>query len=47
MTESDDKPELDKVAELINKIEKSSDDDKEKTIQFKNALNNLLKLAKN
>jgi len=46
MTESDDKPELDKVAELINKIEESSDDDKEKTIQFKNALNNLLKLAK-
>ena len=46
MTESDDKPELDKVAELINEINKSSADDKEKTIQFKNALNNLLKLAK-
>ena len=46
MTESDDKPELYKVAELINEINKSSADDKEKTIQFKNALNNLLKLAK-
>ena len=46
MTESDDKPELVKVAELINEINKSSADDKEKTIQFKNALNNLLKLAK-
>ena len=56
MTESDDKPELDiaglinelerDIAELINELDKSSAEDKEKTIRFKNALNNLLKLAK-
>ena len=47
MTESDDKPELDKVAELIKEISNNNDyTDENKSIQFKNALNNLLKLAK-